>query len=62
MFLHLPVSHSVHRGSASREVSVSRAVSTSMGESASMGVGQTPLHHRILWDTVNERVVRILLE
>ena len=25
------------------------------------GVGQTPLHHGILWDTVNKRAVRILL-
>ena len=42
------------RGSASREV-----LHPGGGGSASMGVGQTP---PALWDMVNKRAVRILLE
>ena len=54
MFLHLSVSHSVQgEGSASRR--------SAFREVCLQGsVGQTP--HQILWDMVNEYVVRILLE
>ena len=50
MFLHLSVSHSVQGGGVCIQGSLHRG-----------GVGRPPLH-RILWDTVNERAVRILLE
>ena len=75
MFLHLSVSHSVHRGegmSASRGSASSR-VCIQWGGLHPWGVciqrglhpggfGLTPPPHRIPRDTVNERAVRILLE
>ena len=87
MFLHLSVSHSVHRGdlhpggvSESREgvcirgCSASRKGGLHPGRVSASGVVLHPERgsasravcikppHRILWDTVNERAVRILLE
>ena len=76
MFLHLSISHSVHDGEgrvciggglhlggfASRGVgSASREGGLHPGDlHLGRGAGQT--HPWILWDTVNERAVRILLE
>ena len=60
MFLHLCVSHSVHRGGICVGWGLHPEGSASMGVCIRRGWADPP--HWVLRDTINERAVRILLE
>ena len=66
MFLHLSVSHSVHRRGDLHAGGLHLGGSALRGGSASRGVciqrGWADPHHWILWDAVNEWLVCLLLE